>query len=602
MMWGSSMEMEDEKETILKCWSKEETELLKAVLGPNALQHVAMSFVSCQGLVSGLADDDLPGKLQHLVESSHPLNWTYAIFWQLSRSKAGDLVLGWGDGYYKEPKDGEQIANVSGAEEQAKLKLLHKLHLFFGGTEEERVSLDNVSDTEMFYLVSMYFSFPRGLGAPGRALSIGNYLWLKDGQPAFNSVCLRSFLARNGGIQTILCVPTDNGVVELGSLDSIDENINIVRLIKSLFACNVVQHMGVSRGSTTEKLSDENYDKVCVMTKNHQNRVSEFLQKDLSISKTVSRADNKFVLEPPCQIFQSGFQQLNKFQESHHPTHDIKVQGSHKKGFCGNETYDSNLGNAYHSHLHYQQQKQGPGGVIFHNNYGHERVKDDLAAKEVQRPSQKQQQKRFCSGASYNVLPAQNTMAESEFSDGEVTWKEEKTQANEKPLPRKRGRKPANGREEPLNHVEAERQRREKLNQRFYALRAIVPNISKMDKASLLGDAIAYIQELQRKLKDLEKEREIQAKTLVSSMTPRNMDLVSDISLETVNGEAFIRVTCPREIHPMSRILLALQEMQFEVHKADVSIASETIIHTFLVRLNGSQKLTKEDIVSAISH
>lgn len=62
--------------------------------------------------------------------------------------------------------------------------------------------------------------------------------------------------------------------------------------------------------------------------------------------------------------------------------------------------------------------------------------------------------------------------------------------------PKKRGRKPANGRKEPLNHVEAERQRREKLNQRFYALRAVVPNISKMDKASLLSDAIAHIIDL----------------------------------------------------------------------------------------------------------
>ncbi|XP_019257209.1 PREDICTED: transcription factor ABA-INDUCIBLE bHLH-TYPE-like [Nicotiana attenuata] len=69
--------------------------------------------------------------------------------------------------------------------------------------------------------------------------------------------------------------------------------------------------------------------------------------------------------------------------------------------------------------------------------------------------------------------------------------------------PKKRGRKPANGREEPLNHVEAERQRREKLNQRFYALRAVVPNVSKMDKASLLGDAISYINELKLKLQNI---------------------------------------------------------------------------------------------------
>ena len=48
---------------------------------------------------------------------------------------------------------------------------------------------------------------------------------------------------------------------------------------------------------------------------------------------------------------------------------------------------------------------------------------------------------------------------------------------------------------EPPNH-EAERQRREKLNQLFYALRAVVLKISKMDKVSLVSDAIAYIQGL----------------------------------------------------------------------------------------------------------
>ncbi|XP_038709964.1 transcription factor bHLH35-like [Tripterygium wilfordii] len=54
----------------------------------------------------------------------------------------------------------------------------------------------------------------------------------------------------------------------------------------------------------------------------------------------------------------------------------------------------------------------------------------------------------------------------------------------------------------------SERNRRKKLNERLFALRAVVPNISKMDKASTIKDAIDYIQELH------EQERIIQAEIL----------------------------------------------------------------------------------------
>ncbi|KAK7400415.1 hypothetical protein VNO78_11621 [Psophocarpus tetragonolobus] len=81
---------------------------------------------------------------------------------------------------------------------------------------------------------------------------------------------------------------------------------------------------------------------------------------------------------------------------------------------------------------------------------------------------------------------------------------------------------------QPHDHIIAERKRREKLSQRFIALSALVPGLQKMDKASVLGDAIKYLKQLQEKVKVLEEEQNMK-KNVESVVVVKKFQLSNDV-------------------------------------------------------------------------
>ncbi|ESQ36759.1 hypothetical protein EUTSA_v10007139mg [Eutrema salsugineum] len=575
-------------------WNEDDKAIVASLLGKRALDYLLSNSVPNANLLMTVgSDENLQNKLSDLVERPNASNfsWNYAIFWQISRSKAGDLVLCWGDGSCREPKEGEKSEIVRilsmGREEEThqtmRKRVLQKLHALFGGLEEDNcaLGLDRVTDTEMFLLASMYFSFPRGEGGPGKCFDSGKPVWLPDVVNSGSDYCVRSFLAKSAGIQTIVLVPTDIGVVELGSTRSLPESQESMLSIRSLFSSYLPPPVRVVTPAALP---------VVVADKNDDNRTvnsSKIFGKDLQ---------NSGFLRHHQQQPQQQQQQHRQFREKltvrkmddRVPKRlDTYPNNGNRYVFSNPSTNNNNNNSTLLSPTWVQ-----PEMYTRANSVKEVPNTEDFKFLPLQQSSQRllppaQMQIDF-SGASSRA-PENNSDGEGGAEWADVVGGDES--GNNKP--RKRGRRPANGRAEALNHVEAERQRREKLNQRFYALRSVVPNISKMDKASLLGDAVSYINELHAKLKVMEAERE---RLGYSSNPP--ISLEPEINVQTSGEDVTVRVNCPLDSHPASRIFHAFEEAKVEVINSNMEFSQDTVLHAFVIR---SEELTKEKLISAFS-
>ncbi|XP_022972484.1 transcription factor bHLH25-like [Cucurbita maxima] len=153
------------------------------------------------------------------------------------------------------------------------------------------------------------------------------------------------------------------------------------------------------------------------------------------------------------------------------------------------------------------------------------------------------------------------------------------------------------------DHILAERKRREKLNQRFIALSAIVPGLKKMDKASVLGDAIKYLKQLQEKVKILEEQtrrKDIESVVFINTSNEDD-DALPEIEARLCDKNVLIRIHCEKKKDVIENTVAEIEKLHLTIVNSSVmSFGSLALDITIIAQMDNEFCLTLKDLVKKL--
>ncbi|CAH8382637.1 unnamed protein product [Eruca vesicaria subsp. sativa] len=576
---------------------------------------------------------------KHLAVSVRNIQWSYGIFWSVSASQPG--LLEWGDGYYngdiktrKTIQASEVKADQLGLERSEQLRELYEsLSLAesstSGGSQVTRrasassLSPEDLTDTEWYYLVCMSFVFNIGEGIPGGVLANGQPIWLCHAHTADSKVFTRSLLAKSASLLTVVCFPFLGGVLEIGTTEHVAENLNVIQCVKTLFL--EAPHGTLSTRSDYQEIFDpSSHDKYIPVfgteafpttstsvyeqePEDHDSfingggasqvqswqfmgeELSDYVHQSLNSSDCVSHAFAGTTGRVSCGPRKSRNQQLGQIQEQSNRANmddDVHYQGVISTIF--KTTHQLIL---------------GPQFQNFDKRSSFTRWRRSSSAKTLGENSQNILKKIVFEVPRMHqkdlLLP--DTPVDSGFKVGDET----------------------------ANHALSERKRREKLNDRFMTLRSMIPSISKIDKVSILDDTIEYLQELQRRVQELESCKEstgTEMRTAMKRKRPEDEDerasanclnikrkesdanigedepagLTDNLRIGSFGNEVVIELRCAWREGILLEIMDVISDLNLDSHSVQSSTGDGLLCLTVNCKHKGTKRATTGMIQKAL--
>ncbi|KAI5067164.1 hypothetical protein GOP47_0017692 [Adiantum capillus-veneris] len=158
-------------------------------------------------------------------------------------------------------------------------------------------------------------------------------------------------------------------------------------------------------------------------------------------------------------------------------------------------------------------------------------------------------------------------------------------------------------------NLDYERQRRRKINENLYALRSLVPKISKMDKASVVSDAISYVQSLQRQVEEVNKEVQAlksweniinknvlsTAPTLTSTMKRVQHKILEVNVIEVEKAIYQLEIICSDGQGVIANLTKAIEMLGINILNAKLTKIDDHILNTIFVEASDGLRIEPKE-------